>query len=102
MMAGFFPELAGAEIRQRQQGEDTLYDLVRRVGTKGQEEKYRVEVYLTNWISTPVLAAAVMEALSVAGTPVTLENARKVWLGFLGKELSDGLGRAARALQRET
>ena len=34
-MTDFFPELANAEIRQATRGEDTLYELVRRVGTKG-------------------------------------------------------------------
>jgi len=35
MMADFFPELANAEVRESNQGEDTVYELVRRVGTKG-------------------------------------------------------------------
>ena len=35
MMTDFFPELANAEVREHQRGEDTLYELVRRVGTKG-------------------------------------------------------------------
>jgi PRTRC genetic system protein C len=34
-MTDFFPELANAEIKQAEQGEDTLYELVRKVGTKG-------------------------------------------------------------------
>jgi PRTRC genetic system protein C len=34
-MADFFPELANAEIKQAARGEDTLYELVRKVGTKG-------------------------------------------------------------------
>lgn len=34
-MTDFFPELANAEVREHQKGEDTLYELVRRVGTKG-------------------------------------------------------------------
>ena len=34
-MVDFFPELANAEIKQAQRGEDTLYELVRKVGTKG-------------------------------------------------------------------
>ena len=35
MMADFFPELANAEVREHRKGEDTVYELVRRVGTKG-------------------------------------------------------------------
>ena len=35
MMADFFPELANAEVRESSQGEDTLYELVKRVGVKG-------------------------------------------------------------------
>jgi len=35
IMTGFFPELANAEVREHKMGEDTLYELVRRVGTKG-------------------------------------------------------------------
>jgi PRTRC genetic system protein C len=35
MMTDFFPELANAEIKQATRGEDTLYELVRKVGTKG-------------------------------------------------------------------
>ena len=34
-MTDFFPELANAEIKQAERGEDTLYELVRKVGTKG-------------------------------------------------------------------
>jgi PRTRC genetic system protein C len=35
MMSDFFPELANAEVRESKRGDDTLYELVRRVGTKG-------------------------------------------------------------------
>jgi len=35
MMCDFFPELANAEVRETQRGEDTLYELQKRVGTKG-------------------------------------------------------------------
>jgi len=34
-MSDFFPELANAEIREHKRGDDTLYELLRRVGTKG-------------------------------------------------------------------
>jgi PRTRC genetic system protein C len=34
-MADFFPELANAEIKQAARGENTLYELVRKIGTKG-------------------------------------------------------------------
>lgn len=33
--AAFFPEVATAEVRTTQRGEDTIYEMVRRVGTKG-------------------------------------------------------------------
>ena len=35
MMADFFPELTNADVREHKRGEDTLYELVRRTGTKG-------------------------------------------------------------------
>jgi len=35
MMSDFFPELANAEMRESKRGEDTVHELVRRVGTKG-------------------------------------------------------------------
>lgn len=34
-LAEFFPELANAETREEQRGEDTVYTLTRRIGTKG-------------------------------------------------------------------
>ena len=35
MMTDFFPELANAEIKEGKRGDDTLYEFVRKVGTKG-------------------------------------------------------------------
>lgn len=35
MMTDFFPELANAETREHKRGDDTAYEFVRRVGTKG-------------------------------------------------------------------
>lgn len=35
MMSDFFPELANAEVKEATRGEDTLYEFVRKVGTKG-------------------------------------------------------------------
>ena len=35
MMTDFFPELANAEVRETKRGDDTLYELIKRVGTKG-------------------------------------------------------------------
>jgi len=35
MMSDFFPELANAEIREAKKGDDTVYEFVRKVGTKG-------------------------------------------------------------------
>ncbi len=34
-LAEFFPELANAETREAQRGEDTLYTFAKRIGTKG-------------------------------------------------------------------
>lgn len=34
-MTDFFPELANAEVKEHKRGEDTLYELVRKVGVKG-------------------------------------------------------------------
>ncbi len=38
MMTDFFPELANAEVREHKKGENTLYELVRRVGRKAKPE----------------------------------------------------------------
>jgi PRTRC genetic system protein C len=35
MMADFFPELCDAEARESKRGDSAVYELVRRVGTKG-------------------------------------------------------------------
>jgi len=35
MMSDFFPELANAEIREANKGEDTVYEFIRKVGSKG-------------------------------------------------------------------
>ena len=35
MMADFFPELANAEVIASKRGDDDVYELKRRVGTKG-------------------------------------------------------------------
>jgi PRTRC genetic system protein C len=35
MMTDFFPELTNAEIKEHKRGEDTLYELKRKVGVKG-------------------------------------------------------------------
>ena len=34
-MTSFFPELASATVQERQQGQDTVYEFEKRVGTKG-------------------------------------------------------------------
>jgi PRTRC genetic system protein C len=34
-MSNFFPELANADTKQTTRGEDTLYEFVKKVGTKG-------------------------------------------------------------------
>ena len=35
MMTDFFPELANAEVKEHKRDDNTVYELVRRVGTKG-------------------------------------------------------------------
>ena len=35
MMAGFFPELSNAEVKEGTRGEDTLHEFVKKVGIKG-------------------------------------------------------------------
>lgn len=35
MMSDFFPELANAEVKQVERGEDTIFEFQKRVGTKG-------------------------------------------------------------------
>lgn len=35
-MASFYPELANAEIKETQRGEDTIYEFRKRVGVKGE------------------------------------------------------------------
>ncbi|MDP2949633.1 MAG: PRTRC system protein C [Chloroflexota bacterium] len=34
-MASFFPELANASVKERQDGQDTVYEFEKRLGTKG-------------------------------------------------------------------
>ena len=35
MMTDFFPELANADTKQANRGEDTLYEFIKKVGVKG-------------------------------------------------------------------
>ena len=37
-MANIIPELSNAEVKERVEGEDTIYEFVRRVGTKGESQ----------------------------------------------------------------
>lgn len=41
-LAGFFPELANAEVKERQEGANTVYEFARRVGTKGKTDETAV------------------------------------------------------------
>ena len=34
-MTDFFPDLANADLKEHKRGDDTLYEMVRKVGTKG-------------------------------------------------------------------
>ena len=40
-MTDFFPELSNAEVKERKEGDDTIHEFTRRVGTKGEENRCR-------------------------------------------------------------
>jgi len=53
---------------------------------------------LADWIDADVIADAILEQLEEDGLAPRFENGKKVWLDFLGTELSDGLGQSIVAL----
>lgn len=36
LMSDFFPELISAETKEHERGDDTLYEFIKKVGTKGE------------------------------------------------------------------
>ena len=56
------------------------------------------EKELAGWIETQPLAEAILETLEEQKAEVTLENAKKLWLDFLGWELAGGLSNSLTAL----
>lgn len=51
------------------------------------------------WVDTAVVAEAVMNGLECSTKKQSAENAKKVWLDFLGTELNEGIGRSVMALE---
>lgn len=78
-LAAFFPELSNAETKQRKEGEDSIVEFKRRVGTKGAGTKIRVRVIFPNravkeWFLTtendrPVLIDEEGNTYGPAGVP---------------------------------
>lgn len=60
------------------------------------DEQVKNEV--AEWIDTAVLAENILEHLEENGVEPTVENAKAVYLDFLGTELSDGLEGSVSAL----
>ena len=56
------------------------------------------EKQLSGWIETRPLAEAVLDTLEEQEAEVTLENTKKLYLDFLGAELSGGLSNSLAAL----
>ena len=50
------------------------------------------------WFDTTVLARCILRELEEQEVEPTIENAKKVWLVFLGTELTDGLEQSVKAL----
>lgn len=51
------------------------------------------------WVDTTNLADVVMNGLECSGLKQTAENAKKVWLDFLGTGLNEGIESSIKALQ---
>ena len=58
----------------------------------------KVKEELAQWIDTSVIAEAIADELEEQGIEETFENGKRVWLGFLETELSEGLRSTVRAL----
>lgn len=57
-------------------------------------ERERLMKQLTEWIDAGVIAQAIIDDMQEYGLPqseITLETAKKIWLGFLENQLRDGL-----------
>jgi len=50
-----------------------------------------VQKEVADWIDTNVLAENILEYLEEEGFQPTVENAKKLWLDFLGTELHEGI-----------
>ncbi len=49
MMSDFFPELANAEVKQVERGDDTIFEFQKRVGTKGEKKPLPP----SKWVNAP-------------------------------------------------
>ena len=53
---------------------------------------------LADWVDTSVIAEAILAELEEQGLSPTLENGQKLWLNFLGTELTEGLRSSVKAI----
>ena len=53
------------------------------------------------WVETSLLAKTVMNGLECSGVKPTAENAKKVWLDFLGTELNEDIFSSIAALKEK-
>jgi hypothetical protein len=58
----------------------------------------KVLAELAEWIDTGVIAEAILQELESQDLEQTLANGQKVWLDFLGSELSEGLRSSTKAI----
>ena len=49
------------------------------------------------WLDRTVIGEAIVDGLEQAETPMTVEEAKRVWLGVLESEFHDAIRRVARA-----
>jgi len=61
---------------------------------KVKSERDKLSKQLTEWIDSGVIAQAIIDDMQDYGLPqseITLETAKKIWLGFLENQLREGL-----------
>ena len=58
----------------------------------------KTQVELAEWISTDVIAVAILDTLEDSRLDPSLENAKEVWLDFLGTDLHDSLSSSVDAI----
>jgi len=61
---------------------------------KVKSERDKLSNQLTEWIDSGVIAQAIIDNMQEYGLPqseITLETAKKIWLGFLENQLREGL-----------